>query len=42
MQPFEKRNLLIRIRQVEAEKEGLEVRGGVLEIMSEGGRLFTD
>jgi transcription termination factor Rho len=33
---LKKENLLIRIRQVEAEKEGLEVRGGVLEIMSEG------
>jgi transcription termination factor Rho len=31
-----KRTLLIRIRQVEAEKEGLEVRGGILEIMNEG------
>jgi transcription termination factor Rho len=28
--------LLIKIRQYEAEKEGLEVRGGVLEIMNEG------
>ena len=33
---LKKENLIIRIRQVEAEKEGLEVRGGVLEIMSEG------
>ena len=33
---LKKENLLIRIRQAEAEKEGLEVRGGVLEIMSEG------
>ncbi len=33
---LKKENLLIRIRQVEAEKEGLEVRGGVLEIMNEG------
>ncbi|MDR3577599.1 MAG: transcription termination factor Rho [Anaerolineaceae bacterium] len=33
---LKKENLLIRIRQVEAEREGLEVRGGVLEIMNEG------
>ncbi len=33
---LKKENLLIRIRQVEAEQEGLEVRGGVLEIMNEG------
>ncbi|NPV55550.1 MAG: transcription termination factor Rho [Anaerolineae bacterium] len=33
---LKKENLIIRIRQVEAEKEGLEVRGGVLEIMNEG------
>jgi transcription termination factor Rho len=33
---LKKENLLIKIRQVEAEKEGLEVRGGVLEIMNEG------
>ena len=33
---LKKENLIIRIRQAEAEKEGLEVRGGVLEIMSEG------
>jgi len=33
---LKKENLLIRIRQVEAESEGLEVRGGVLEIMNEG------
>lgn len=33
---LKKENLLIRIRQVEAEKEGLEVRGGILEIMNEG------
>ncbi len=35
-QRLKKENLLIRIRQTEAEKEGLEVRGGVLEIMNEG------
>ncbi len=33
---LKKENLLIMIRQSEAEKEGLEVRGGVLEIMNEG------
>src|SRR5512146_1576349 len=33
---LKKENLLIRIRQIEAEREGLEVRGGVLEIMNEG------
>jgi transcription termination factor Rho len=33
---LKKENLMIRIRQVEAEKEGLEVRGGILEIMNEG------
>ena len=33
---LKKENLIMRIRQTEAEKEGLEVRGGVLEIMSEG------
>jgi transcription termination factor Rho len=33
---LKKENLILRIRQVEAEKEGVEVRGGILEIMSEG------
>jgi transcription termination factor Rho len=33
---LKKENLILRIRQSEAEKEGLDVRGGVLEIMSEG------
>ena len=33
---LKKENLILRIRQLEAEKEGLEVRGGILEIMSEG------
>ncbi|MRR30240.1 transcription termination factor Rho, partial [bacterium] len=33
---LKKENLIIRTRQVEAEREGLEVRGGILEIMSEG------
>jgi transcription termination factor Rho len=33
---LKKENLIIRIRQMEAEREGLEVRGGILEIMNEG------
>jgi transcription termination factor Rho len=33
---LKKENLIIRIRQSEAEREGLELRGGVLEIMNEG------
>src|SRR5512141_757971 len=33
---LKKENLILRIRQVEAEREGLEVRGGILEIMNEG------
>ncbi|HTX78856.1 MAG TPA: transcription termination factor Rho [Longilinea sp.] len=33
---LKKENLLIRISQVEAEKEGIELRGGILEIMPEG------
>lgn len=33
---LKKEMLLVRIRQAEAEKEGLEVRGGVLEILNEG------
>jgi transcription termination factor Rho len=33
---LKKENLLIKIRQAEAEQEGLEVRGGILEIMNEG------
>lgn len=33
---MKKETLILHIRQVEAEKEGLEVRGGILEIMSEG------
>lgn len=33
---LKKENLIIRIRQNEAEREGLEVRGGILEIMPEG------
>ena len=33
---LKKENLILRIRQAEAEREGLEVRGGILEIMNEG------
>jgi transcription termination factor Rho len=33
---MKKEALIIRIRQAEAEKEGVEVRGGILEIMNEG------
>ena len=33
---LKKEALAIQIRQVEAEKEGVELRGGILEIMSEG------
>jgi len=33
---LKKEALTLQIRQLEAEKEGLEVRGGILEIMSEG------
>lgn len=33
---LKKENLILKIRQLEAEKEGLEVRGGILEIMNEG------
>ncbi|MBN1306247.1 MAG: transcription termination factor Rho [Anaerolineales bacterium] len=33
---MKKENLILSIRRAEAEKEGLEVRGGILEIMSEG------
>jgi transcription termination factor Rho len=33
---LKKEELLINIRQAEAEKEGREVRGGILEIMNEG------
>ncbi len=33
---LKKENLILRIRQAEAEKEGLEIRGGILEIMQEG------
>ena len=33
---LKKEALLVGIRQAEAEKEGLEIRGGILEIMNEG------
>jgi transcription termination factor Rho len=33
---MKKEDLILRIQQVEAEQEGLELRGGILEIMSEG------
>jgi transcription termination factor Rho len=33
---LKKEQLVMHIRQAEAEKEGLEVKGGILEIMSEG------
>lgn len=33
---LKKESLIVRIVQVEAEKEGIEMRGGVLEIMAEG------
>jgi transcription termination factor Rho len=33
---LKKEELIMKIRQAEAEKDGLEVRGGILEIMNEG------
>jgi transcription termination factor Rho len=33
---LKKEDLILRIQQAEAERQGLEVRGGILEIMSEG------
>ena len=33
---LKKEALLLKIRQIDGEKEGLELRGGILEIMSEG------
>jgi transcription termination factor Rho len=33
---MKKEQLILRIRQAEAERDGLELRGGILEIMSEG------
>lgn len=42
-QRLKKELLILKLRQVEAEREGLEVRGGVLEIMNEGvGFLRSD
>ena len=38
---LKKENLIMKIRQTEAEREGLEVRGGILEIMSEGVGFFA-
>jgi transcription termination factor Rho len=35
-QHLKKEDLILRIQQFEAEQEGLELRGGILEIMSEG------
>ena len=40
---LKKEALIVRVRQAEAEKEGIEVRGGILEIMNEGiGFLRSD
>ncbi len=33
---LKKEDLILRIRQAEAEREGLEMRGGILEILNEG------
>ena len=33
---LKKEDLILKIQQAEAEKEGIEMRGGILEIMSEG------
>src|SRR5512133_1512647 len=33
---LKKEDLILRIQQAEAERQGLEMRGGILEIMSEG------
>ena len=33
---LKKEDLILRIKQVDAEKKGLELRGGILEIMNEG------
>ncbi|MEJ5226235.1 MAG: Rho termination factor N-terminal domain-containing protein, partial [Anaerolineales bacterium] len=33
---LKKEALIMRLRQAEAQREGLEIRGGILEIMSEG------
>jgi transcription termination factor Rho len=40
---LKKEDLILRIRQAEAEREGLEMRGGILEILNEGvGFLRTE
>ncbi|MFU8773498.1 MAG: Rho termination factor N-terminal domain-containing protein, partial [Anaerolineales bacterium] len=33
---LKKEDLILKIQQAEAERQGLELRGGILEIMSEG------
>ena len=33
---MKKEDLILRIQQAEAERQGLELRGGILEIMSDG------
>ena len=33
---MKKEDLILRIQQAEAERQGLEMRGGILEIMNEG------
>ena len=33
---LKKEDLILRIKQVEAEQDGLELRGGILEIMNDG------
>ncbi len=33
---LKKEDLILKIQQVEAERQGLEIRGGILEIMNEG------
>ncbi len=35
-QRLKKDNLVVRIRQAQGEKEGIEIRGGILEILNEG------
>jgi transcription termination factor Rho len=39
-QRMKKDALVVRIRQAEGEKEGVEIRGGILEIMNEKGLAF--
>jgi transcription termination factor Rho len=36
VEKLKKEDLILRIRQAEAERDGLEMRGGILEILSEG------